>query len=248
MEFSLSNIIDSKIFVKDGSNVTFDAPKSYIEPFVNVVNAAKPSSLFVNTQGAIVNENTDSTRNIAFPRVQVEARFSNIVEDTYQAVIGMIYALDLQKPIMKIYSGFNARACTNLSIFDAEKVFETSLMERYTPAFDMTKRFLDDKLKETEHFIETHQELINTFFTQEELNEELGRLLRLAPKVGLGSGPIVKAAELIDNSSSLYHVTKGESCSKMNLYQAITQSITNSKDVHLKPSKTVLVSRLLNIN
>jgi hypothetical protein len=246
MEALLTDVIESKIYTKENSLVTFQSPRAYIEPFLNIVGADR---IVCKVQDAVTNMNIDGSHNTAFPRVAVEAHIGNEVTG-YDSVVGMIFALNIQSPVIKLYTGQNAHACTNLTIFNAAAVSQYSLMNDYSDVYRKTEYYLRQKDAEIEQFLATKEKLLNEFYTEDELRNELGRLLLATTKKNskIGYSAIAGAGRLIQESDSIYYMRPGEKMSKMMLYDSITQSITDSTDILHKPNKTIAVSQLLQIN
>lgn len=243
----LSEVLATKIYVKENGSVDFKSPGAYIEPFLEAVRYnGKEADVTIKTQGDVINSNEGGSMNIAYPRVNIEVRTNHSVEG-FQSVIGMIYALDLQKPEIKIYTGQNAHACTNLTIFNADGVYTQSLLGGFGTVYNHATEYLNKKEAEAAEFKEILDNLTNTLMSTEELNEEIGRILRAGSKTKIGTSPIVQASNRLDDRESIYYVHPGARCSKMNLYDAITQSFTNSKNILDRPTQTIQLSKLFNI-
>ena len=244
---NLIDLIKSKIFVKENSAMNFLPPKEYIEPFLEAAKFdGDESKLIIKTQGEVVNANEAGDTNTAYPRVNIEVHTEHSVPG-FQSVVGIVYALDLQKPEIKVYTGQNASACTNLTIFNAEGVYQQGLLGNFASIFEYASRYVQNKMQEAEEFLAIYNTLLNTFYNEDELNEELGRLLRMSPKTKIGTSPIVQASGRLDNKESIYFIKTGEKCSKMNLYDSITQSFTNSKNILDRPIQTLQLSKLFNV-
>lgn len=242
----LKDVLESKVYLKENSAVSFMSPSTYIQPFLDVV---KDRELHVNVSDSVINANDDNTQNIAYARVNIEAILDSPIPG-FQSRVGMIYALDIQKPMVRIYSGQRAVACMNLTIFNSEKVFTQDLLGNYADAYRKAEEYVEQKQKEIEEFTATYNELTQTLLDREQLNEELGRLLRVASRTRVGTTPIVGAAKLVDDSSSAYYVKAGDTCSRWNLFNAITQNFSNreEKEVMDTPIKVVQLSKLFNLN
>ena len=245
---NLPEVLDSKIFVKDGAGATFQSPRTYIEPFLDAIKFdGNIESVTVKTQGDVVNENEDGHRNVAFPRIAIEAKVGSDAP-LHSGVIGMVYALDLQKPQIKVYTGQNASACTNLTIFNAEHVFNQDVLGNYTEVYRKVGEYKEKKEAEVAEFTEIYNDLTNTAFTEPQLNEEIGRILRKAPFNRIGVHPIIQGVSRLDKKGSDYYVEPGSPVSKMHLYEAITQSFTNAfqagRGLLDRATQTVQLSRM----
>ncbi len=244
---SLQDVLNSRTYVKDNSTVSFASPRTLIQPFLDNVPS---DDITVKVQDPVINANDDGSENISYPRVLLEAKVGSEVPG-YDSTIGFLYALDVQHPQVKVFSGQNAHACTNLTIFDAEKVYQMNMLGNLKFAYDKAKQYVEQKATEIAKFLETKEELLNTFFCSEALQKELGRILMLTTAgkhVGYPTSGISQAAKWLQDKNSVYYVKPDEACSKLNLYDALTQSITNSNDIIYRPNKTIAVSHLLQIN
>ncbi|MCL6099783.1 MAG: hypothetical protein M1391_14550, partial [Bacteroidetes bacterium] len=152
--------------------------------------------------------------NTAYPRVVIEAHTGQQIEG-YDSVLGMIFALDLQNPVIKVYTGQNAHACTNLTIFQADHVSEHSLMNNYSDIYQKVESYVQNKELEIAKFLEIRKKLINEFYNEEQLKNELGRLLLATTKKNskIGYGAIAGASKLIQEPDSIYYLRPGEKLS-----------------------------------
>lgn len=242
-ELSLTEVLESKTYVKPNSAIDFKSPKFYLEPFLEVMEKNN-IEYRIKTGNPVINLNAeDSSENVAYSRVLVESKIGENVPGFF-SVIGIIYALDLQKPVIKIYSGENACVCTNLTIFQADRVFTQDMLGNFNDTYQKARVYLNEKAGEIERFKETYNTLTKTQLDQNELNRVLGYLLRVSSTGKLGTTPIVQASARLDDPQSVYYAQK-EGTNLFNVYNAVTQSITNSKEFLDKPNKTVELSEMI---
>jgi len=245
---SLEGLLDTKIYVKPESKLYFGSPGDYIAPFVESAKKAGVENFTVKTGQATINAETTGEKNIAYSRVCVEAQFGELVEG-FRGVVGLIYALDTKQPILKGYTGYNVSTCINLSIFNAESVYQKELVVDSNLVYKRLNHFIENKKQDAEEFSNTIIKLREALLTETELNEMLGKILRSTSDTNtpLGTTPVINAAKLLDDSSSAYYVRPdGQfSCSKFNVYNSITQGITESRDVVFKPNKTIHLAKLI---
>lgn len=242
----LNDVLGSKTYVREEGAVSYCAPVEYLKPFIDIVDA-NVISWSVKVSEPVSNENPeDHTLNIAYPRVLVESRFGidpNL--PGFESVIGLIYALNTRQPIMKVYSGENVSACTNLTIFNPEHVFQQDLLGNYRNVYSKAKEYFDNKKKEIEEFKVIYNQLQNTFLTEEQFHERMGGILVNAVKSRLGTSPVVQAANMMMDNSSQYAVRKGNDfiCNEWNIFNAVTQAL-NSTDLVLLPTKTISLAKI----
>lgn len=241
-DLSIEDVMSSKIYVKEGSAVGFRSPREYLGDFVKEGDG----TWRVKVADPVVNEEITGARNIAYPRVMVEAQLGELIPH-FEAVVGMVYALDLQKPVIKCYSGFNVRSCINLSIFNTDNMFQQELLGDYEKVISMARKYFLEKEKDVIDFKTRFTKLQESFLTEPQLNELLGRMLRESSRTRLGTTPILGAAKLLDDNTSTYYVRPDGkfTCNKFNVYNAVTQILTNSNDIIDKPNKTIALTKLL---
>lgn len=73
------------------------------------------------------NINADGSKNVSFGRLNLIAEF-DIDEDTHYE-IGVLIALDLSQPRIKIFRGARVRACNNLCVWGADDIIECKFVE-----------------------------------------------------------------------------------------------------------------------
>lgn len=243
----LENILDSKIYIKDNSAISFKSPEEYIQPFLDVVAPLNPTYR-VDVSGRSANKNTeDENVNESFARVLVEAKLPdqyNIEE--HDSVIGMVYALDTQRPSMRVYTGRNAWACTNLCIFNAGHVHSVDLMQGTSQIFERAQVYashIEDAIRE---FKERYDRMNEKVYSGDQIDYIVGHLLRNGLKDKyVGTTPILAAVKELEDNKSVYSIKDGKT-SQWNIYSAITQYITDKVDIVDKATKTYRISEMLN--
>jgi hypothetical protein len=192
--------------------------------------------------------------------------------DTIIPTVGLIWAYDISSPFIKVFSGVNAVACTNLCIFRAN---------------DIRSRFLkgvrvrDEKEREREWNIQCSSLLSAVGYMLEDLmedlvgayNETLDKISALKSKVipkhkhydlvgriyiedvikgVLDYSTFNEAMRLIFNMSYmhenqiLYTVTGEEELTLWRLYGALTQRITDGGvELDAIPDKTLIISETI---
>ena len=239
-EVRVNDLMDSKIYVRGG--IGFMSPKELVGGFVDVVN---DGDYEVQVQNPVINQNEDGKDNIAYPRFMVEARkeLVDFGKIQYQNTLGILVAMDQQNPMIKIYSGMNVTACMNMSIFNAEHVYYQNLFDDIDKVWNQLDGFVSGIEAKIKEYRKKHELMVNTIMTNDDVNRTLGYLLRNAVDVRLGTSPVVNAAKLMDDKKSVYHFD--ETTNLYNVYNAVTQSITDTKDIFYRPDKTIGLSKLL---
>lgn len=240
---SVDELRQSKVFVKEGSGISFPSSKEFADRFTDIFSDSE--DIVVQAQSPVVNAELEGKLNIAYPRVMIEASYKPALPG-FTPMFGMVYSLETAKPVIKVYSGYNVRACMNLHIFNAEKVFEQPILGNIRDIYPKLQEFKIQKEKEAEEFKRIYDDLRTHMYTEGELNETLGRILRSAGKSKIGTNAVMEATKLLDDPSSNYYVNKGDNfaCSAYNLYNAVTYYISNKGEFTEKPNKTVKLAQL----
>jgi len=139
MDVSLDQVLNSKVYVKEDSLISFGSPRQYIEPFVEKLQGIT-NNFRVSVSDRVANKEESGSINEAYGRVLIEAKLPNeFCAYDHDSVIGMVYVLDTQKPTMRVYSGENAWACTNLSIFGARYIHQVELLQGNSSIYEKEK-------------------------------------------------------------------------------------------------------------
>lgn len=249
-EINLEDLLTSKVFVKENSAVDFKSPKEYLGRFLDAIQDTKTDiqSYRVVINDPVINAEDTGKRNIAYPRAMVECSmpsFENLPD--FHPVVGMVYALDIQKPVIKIYSGFNLKGCINLNIFNAEYVHQVELLGDFQSVYVKAKEYFKNKKKESIEFSKTLTKLRESVLSQDELDYYIGLILRKSMKTRLGTTNVLGALKLLYDPTSKYSVFEGDqfNCNKFKLFNAVTQQITDGSDIIERARKTVELSRIL---
>jgi hypothetical protein len=237
---NIEELIQSKRFVKGG--VQFGTPSEYINPFIDIAEAKFPD-ITVRTSGKVENAEDTGESNISYSRGLVEMQGLEV--NGIRQKFGFLYALDLQKPIYKIYAGTEVVACTNLCVFRADELFTGFILDGMSKGITFAKQIISNYERIFQEYMELQLSLEANIVKTKDV---LGPLLQYSIKNPyLGTTPIVYAAKELQDSSSRYFAKDGE-CSMWNVYNSVTQSISSKSDIADKASKTLILSQFKEFN
>jgi hypothetical protein len=257
-EFTLPEVLEGK--ATRIKNKDYFKTSDYLNPFLDrmskytnnfTVKVKCPDQITLTDDGNIV------TDDLTFNRVNIEAILPNeYAYEGHTQVVGMVYGLDVRKPICKFYSGAERSACTNLCVFSPSGLD----IQEIEPESAINYQVIETLLNRTETVSKTLRMLSNTNFEASDLNinESLGRWIRNAMSMEYSSGygkVKIKTTTVIDAYKDLFvnedseYWTGDSDCSMYNVYNAFTQQITNDwdKDCFTRFEKTLLVGRILGI-
>lgn len=237
---------------------------TYVEPFLERVQ--KFTSEFrvqvqLPRQITYTDDGSINTEDITYNRVLVEAILPDeykFNDDPHRAVLGMVYGIDVRKPVVKFFKGQERMSCTNLCVFspqllacqslEAETAIDYKPLERIIEQTDDTASWLR-KLLEKDFSCSTQN-----------VNESLGKWIRNCinysfnnsyGKAKLATSTPIDAYKLLfekDESEYYAGIDSGD-ISMYQVYNAFTQILTDGmkKDPFNIFEKTLLLKNILNL-
>lgn len=248
----LNEVLESKRFINSGG-VSFKTPKELIEPFLEKVDKSNFSSNFtVKVSGKVENANEDETINASYGRILIEADFSDsLSNDITGGVVGFLYGLDTQRPIVKVYRGNRVFACTNLSVFNADSVSTYDILGNPDEAYQKTQQYLETLEENFAKQLELINALQSAQFSVPQIESKLGYMLKNVVTGNsaykkLGVNPIIQGTKLLFGNSP-YSIVEGKT-NGWNLYNALTQVISDKSDLVDESQKSLIAYNLVNLN
>lgn len=256
MEVTLNQLLEGK--ATRIKNKDYAPTRSYVEPFLERMSKiTNDFRVQVKLPDQVTCTSGEGERHddITYNRVLIQAVLPNKF-DNHQEVIGMVYGLDVRKPLIKIYRGAINCACTNLCIFDPSflnvQFIEQGKGISYKPVEYLMERESDMQLMlETLHNTEWNGSVQN-------IESNLGRWIRSAllseyengyGKIKLGTDIVIKAySSMFVDQESPYYIGEGNNVDMFTVYNAFTELISNDngKDIMNKCEKTILLRQILN--
>ena len=253
MDIQLAELLKGKsTLIK---NKEFYPTKTYVEPFIERMSKFTDEfriQVKIPDQITKTSDNEDLTYN----RVLIQAIMpEKYCIDSHDEVIGLVYGLDVKKPVVKQYRGMLNRACTNLSVFDPAWINVQELI----PGEPINYNPIKELMEKTSSFAETLKKIKAKTIDRSERKQYLGEWvdysLRESQDYGFGkvkiavSTPIDAYKQLFIDSNSEYYVPEGINPSLFDVYNSFTQIITDgtSKDLLNSFEKTLLIGKLLQI-
>ena len=178
MEVTLEQLMAGKgTLIK---NKEYWPTEAYVSPFIKRLEAVvERFEIKVETpsQITLTKDGTINTQDITYNRVWIQGVLPQEYRvDNHDDVIGMVYGLDVRKPIVKFYRGGLNRACTNLCVFSPDSLSAREL----NPEEAIDYRPLDTMIKQANTIKDFLESLHRTQFSREasNLNEHLGMWMR----------------------------------------------------------------------
>lgn len=261
MELTLNELLAGKP-TRIKNNEYFQTA-AYVEPFLERVqkftsefriNAVTPNQITYSGDGSI------NTEDLTYNRVTIEAilpETMTINGDEHKEVIGMVYGLDVRKPVVKFFHANERCVCTNMCVF-SPSLLTCQDIESETP---IDFKPLERIIEQTNDTISWLKKILEMEFACNDynINESLGKWIRNCinysydnhyGKVKVAcSTPIDAYKLLFEKEDSDYYLGSDSSTSMYNIYNAFTQILTDGKkkDSFNTFEKTLLIKDILGI-
>ena len=238
--------------------------RAYVEPFLERVQKITqeirvqvqlPSQITYTAEGGI------NTEDITYNRVLIEAILPDeykFNDDPHRAVLGMVYGIDVRKPVVKFFKGQERMSCTNLCVFSPQLLACQDLESETAIDYNPLKRIIE----QTDDTATWMKKLIESEFNchTQNVNESLGRWIRNCINYSFDnhygkaklavSTPIDAYKSLFEKEDSEYYAgIDSGNISMYQVYNAFTQVLTDGmkKDPFNIFEKTLLLKDILDI-
>ncbi len=262
MEIKLNELLEGRATRVKGKE--FFPTRAYVEPFLERVQKLTsefrvqvqlPKQITYTADGDI------NTEDITYNRVLIEAILPDeykFNDDPHRAVLGMVYGIDVRKPVVKFFKGQERMSCTNLCVFTPELLACQDLESETQIDYNPLVRIIE----QTDDTSVWMKKLIESEFDCAEfnVNESLGKWIRNCinynfdnhyGKVKIAtSAPIDAYKSLFEKDDSEYYAGLDSGFVSMyQVYNAFTQVLTDGmkKDPFNIFEKTLLLKNILDI-
>ena len=236
---------------------------AYVEPFLDRVQKISKEirvQVQLPTQITYTANGDINTEDITYNRVLIEAILPDeykFNDDPHRAVLGMVYGIDVRKPVVKFFKGQERMSCTNLCVFSPQLLSCQDL----EPETQIDFKPLERIIEQTDDTATWLKKLIETEFdcSEHNVNESLGRWIRNCINYSFNnhyqpvkiacSTPIDAYKSLFEKEDDDYYVGLNGNTSMYQIYNAFTQVLTDGmkKDPFNIFEKTLLVKDILDI-
>jgi hypothetical protein len=236
---------------------------AYVEPFLDRVQKITKEirvQVQLPTQITYTANGDINTEDITYNRVLIEAILPDeykFNDDPHRAVLGMVYGIDVRKPVVKFFKGQERMSCTNLCVFSPQLLSCQDL----EPETQIDFKPLERIIEQTDDTATWLKKLIETEFdcSEHNVNESLGRWIRNCINYSFNnhyqpvkiacSTPIDAYKSLFEKEDDDYYIGLNGNTSMYQIYNAFTQVLTDGmkKDPFNIFEKTLLIKDILDI-
>lgn len=159
--------------VEDYLEATHDVVQEYR------VNVLQPDMTIIESVG---NEIETITERVVYSKVHIDGILKNDYQfddngDVHKQVVSLLYAVDVQNPTAKVYTGFERRACLNLSVFNPRCILEKKFSDvDFNTIYRVIPEFIENAADYKQEYVEAVEYLQDTRYVGEELFDFVGRL------------------------------------------------------------------------
>jgi hypothetical protein len=249
MVITINELLSGKSTLIKGKQ--YLSTKDYVDPFIQ--DMSKYTNDFrvkIKLPDQMTGDIKDT--DITYNRVLIEAVLpSDHSIESHDEVIGLLYGLDIRKPIYKTYRGYLNQACTNLSVFDPTWLNVAELKPLEGIKFD-TKAMLEAP----NTFENDIKKLKKDTIERDKMTDLLGKWVDLSLRHNYDNGlqnvkispnvAIEAYKSVLLDSNSQYFIPETKAITMFNLHEALTQIVTDDdKDILNRFEKTMLINKFI---
>lgn len=236
----VEELIETKSYKKGG--VILPTPYELIQPYLDIASL-NCTEFEVKTTGLVENANDDGSVNKAYGRASILGKLKLDNDFSYQ--LGIVYALDTQKPIIKIFTGLNVNVCTNLTIFNGEHIETANILDDKRPLlYDKLRKYSEEYQKIYGDYSKTIKKMQEVYYDSEEVKRKIGELSLYANKAGsmFGNNTVSLGIKHLLEGDKYKLDTKGGSTGWL-MYNAFTDVVTEKSDIIKKADQVLKLSK-----
>ena len=257
MEITIGKLLEGKsTVIKDEKYLS---TKDYVEPFINLMKVFTDNfsiQVQMPAQLTVTNSKTDITYNKVWVQAIMPSKCDKCgLAETYN----LAYALDVRKPVYKVFKAYKDKKTNNLYAFNSLwlNVYE---LEPSTKFIDFDK-VIKNLMSLTDDSEIRLRNLNNTMLSSEpeKKQKQLGELIENSMlfetynkggKVKIAPITVLKAYQNVYmNPSSRNYISDSEECSQFNYLDAFSSLITaDNKDIINRFEKNLLIYNMFTEN
>lgn len=248
-QITISELLSGKSTLIKGKQ--YLSTKEYVDPFLQEM--AKYTDDF-RVKIKLPDQMTGSVddTDITYNRVLIEAVMpSDHNVEGHEEVIGLLYGLDIRKPVSKVYRGYLNQACTNLSVFDPQWLVVNELKPLEGIKFDVKSM-----LEMANNFEQQIKAYKKATVDRDKMQPLLGKWVDLSLRdtyfngvqnVKISPNVAIEAYKsLLLDKENKYYIPETTAITAFDIHEALTQIVTDDdKDILNRFEKTMLINKFI---
>lgn len=160
----------------------------------------------------------------------------NMDGDIHNNVISMLYALDVQNPVAKVYTGFERSACLNLSVFNPRHILEKKFSDvDFSGVYRVIPEFIEKTEEYRNEYMNAFDLLHNTRYIGNQLFDTIGRLaFKVSKQPGMVTAfnntvKFLQSNQDVNNIKNIYFNRDWQTTgySAFDIHQCMTATLSN---------------------
>lgn len=237
---NVEELIETKSYKKGG--VILPTPYELIQPYLDIANL-NCTNFEVKTTGLVENANDDGSVNKAYGRASILGKLKLDNDFSYQ--LGIVYSVDTQVPMIKIFTGLNVNVCTNMTIFSASHIESANILsDKRKDIYPKLREYSEEYQKIYEDYSKVIKKMSEVYYDSEEVKRKIGEIALYSGKAGsiFGNNTVSLAVKHLLSSDRYKLDSKGGSNGWL-LYNAFTDVVTEKSDIIKKADQVLKLSK-----
>jgi len=224
----VNNVFESKRYVKGFTQ--FPTPKELLQPVLDIAHLLNVDSIHLVGENVIKNANDNGDENISFGRLNMITRFAIDEEMFYE--VGLLVALDMAVPKVKVYRGAKVKACLNLCVFGEEDIITFDVNEGMN--IDVIKSYLESATNKIQEVISIVKRMKEIPVLSGDVHKVIGHLFMktIEETKTSGTNAILSGVNYLTDSTSKYYY-KQDGFNLWLLFNAFTEYFEAGKKTKL---------------
>ncbi len=156
--------------------------------------------------------------------------------DVHNNVISMLYAVDVQNPIAKVYTGYERMACLNLSVFNPRHIVDRKFSDvDFNHIYRVIPEFIEKTEEYRNEYMNAFELLHNTRYVGNQLFDCIGRLaFRISKQPGMVTAfnnavKFLQSNQEVNDIKNIYFNRDWQTTgySAFDIYQTLTATLSN---------------------
>lgn len=237
-------------------DVKYLKAEQYIKPFLDKVES-KATDVTFGASEPKQKTLLDGTEVAVYNRVHVIATLNEEYNtDEFKTIVGMIYGLDLRKPVIKFYKAYINKESGDMYMFDDSAIDVQDLESDALPSYDIIDDLLENKDDISDNVASLRINEINA--DRETIDALFGKWLHnvMTTSWNQGYGPIKLAISNITdmfksmfvNEKSADFVDESDVTTMLAIYKNLVHAISSDeKDLVNKCEKILILREILDV-
>jgi len=228
----------------------YNDTKYYVAPFIDMMSKYTDKFIIKAERPNQMTRDEKDNIDVTYNRVWVQAVMpeDHCVVD-HDEVVSMLYGIDGNRPVVKFYRGLVNRACTNLCVFQPQWLN----VQKFMGGKDIDYSIVKPILESTDMTSKQIPLMKNQFIAKDEVADKMGEWIDSSFRLTYNGQKLSQTVilngykSMFINQKSRYFIPENREVSMFEIYNALTQQLTDQDDFRNRFEQTMLVGSVLNV-